>query len=79
MNDYRLIMTGISVFCGLCAASSVWPVIDAVMTAGLLALAGLAVAGHLARAAVRELRFRRYLHDLDAHDAARPTREEIPA
>lgn len=79
MNEYRRIMTGISVFCGLCAASSVWPVIDTVMTGGLFGLAGLALAGHLARAAVRELRFRRYLRDLDAHDSARPTREEIPA
>lgn len=79
MNEYRLIMTGISVFCGLCAASGVWPVIDTVMTAGLLGLAGLAAAGHLVRTAVQELRFRRYLRDLDAHDGARPTREEIPA
>jgi hypothetical protein len=79
VNEYRLIMTGIAVFCGLCAASGVWPVIDTVMTAGLLCLAGLALAGHLVRAAVRELRFRRYLRALDTCDAARPTREEIPA
>ncbi|MBW0114183.1 hypothetical protein [Pseudonocardia abyssalis] len=72
-------MTSIAGFCGLCAASGVWPAIDTVMTAGLLGLAGLALAGHLARATVRELRFRRYLNNLDAHDAARPTREEIPA
>jgi hypothetical protein len=83
MTEYRLIMTGIAVLCGLGAASAVWPVIDTVMTAGLLTLAGLAVTGYATREAVRELRFRRDMRALDARDASwaaeRAARTEVPA
>jgi hypothetical protein len=79
MTEYRLIMVAIVVLCGLGAASSIWPVIDAVMTAALLTLAGLTVAGYATREATRELRFRRDMRALDARDAARAARQEVPA
>jgi hypothetical protein len=69
--ELRLIMTGIAAVCGLAAGSAVWPVLDAVMTAGLLGALGLAVAGYLGRELVRELRFRADMRALDARDAAR--------
>ena len=70
-DEFQLIMLGIGVLCGLAAASAVWPVIDVVMTVGLLGALGLLVAGYLGRELVRELRFRRDMHALDRRDATR--------
>jgi hypothetical protein len=70
-TEFRLIMLGIGILCGLAAASAVWPVIDVVMTVGLLGVLGLLVAGYLGRELVRELRFRRDMRALDRLDATR--------
>lgn len=70
-TEFRPIMLGIGIVCGLAAASAMWPVIDVVMTAGLLAILGLLVAGYLGRELVRELRFRRDMRALDRRDATR--------
>ena len=45
MSEYSRIMLALVTVCGLVAASAVWPVIDVVLTAGLLTLAGGLVAG----------------------------------
>ncbi len=68
-DEIRLLMLGIGIVCGLAAASAVWPVIDVVMTVGLLGVLGLLVAGYLGRELVRELRFRRDMRALDRRDA----------
>ena len=70
-TEFRLIMLGIGALCGLAAASAVWPLIDVVMTVGLLGILGLLVAGYLGRELVRELQFRRDMRALDRRDATR--------
>lgn len=70
MTEYRLIMIGIVVVCGLGFTTSLWPVLDLVITsalAGALILAALLTVG---REAVREIRFRREMRALDAENAA---------
>lgn len=67
--EYRLIMAGLTVLCVLAAASAVWPVIDVVMTAGLLGALALGVAGYWGRELLRECRFRAEMRALDARDA----------
>lgn len=79
MSEYSRIMLALVTVCGLAAASAVWPVIDVVLTAGLLTFAGGLVAGYLGREVWRELRFRRDMRALDARDAARGARVEVPA
>jgi hypothetical protein len=70
-SDYRLIMTAVSVVCGLAVLCSVWPALDVWLTALLLGSLGVPVAGYLGREAVREMRFRRDMRALDRRDAAR--------
>ncbi len=72
MSEYRAIMTGVYLLCGLACASGIWPLVERITTAAfvaLLALSGLAVAGYLGRELVRELRFRAEMRALDRRDA----------
>ncbi len=71
MTEYRLIMIGIVVVCGLGFATSLWPVLDLVISSalvGALVLGALLAGG---REAVREIRFRREMRALDAGNAIR--------
>lgn len=71
MIEYRLIMIGIVGVCGLGFTTSLWPVLDLVITsalAGALVLAALLAGG---REAVREIRFRREMRALGAENAIR--------
>lgn len=75
MTEYRLIMIGIVAVCGFGFVTSLWPVLDLVITsalAGALVLAALLAGG---RETVREIRFRREMHALDAENAARRATE----
>lgn len=71
--EFRLIMRAVALLCALAAASAVWPVIDVVMTAGLLGALALGVASYWGRELVRELRFRADMRALDDRDRGRST------
>ena len=68
MDDYRAIMTGTALVCGLACASGIWPAVDGIAStlfAVLVGLGGLVVAGHVAREVWRELLFRAAEHIAD--------------
>jgi Flp pilus assembly protein TadB len=78
MTEYRAIMAGLGLLVALAPLTAVWPVLDTVLVVLLLVAAGSAVAGYWLREAARELRFQRDMGALDARDAARADRTEVP-
>jgi hypothetical protein len=72
MSDYRLIVTGVLVACGLAPRAVTWPVLDAVLCVLLLTAATVLAVGYVIREAVRELRFRREMRALDAVPVPQP-------
>lgn len=79
MTEYRVVMTAIGVLCALGAASSLWPVIDVVMTAALLGGLGLAALTAAARTVVGEILLRREIRAAAPVPAPICSRVEISA
>jgi hypothetical protein len=73
VTEYRALLTGACLLCGLGCASGAFRVVERITTlafTALLVLGSLAVAGYLGQELIRDLRFRAEMRTLDRRDNA---------